>query len=76
MLDYFVVCDRILPLVNRMVIDDKLENSLTNYCTRNKMKKAIDSDHYTLSLELSLQFYKSKIERIEQFNFRNKECQD
>ena len=75
-LDYFVVCDRILPFVNWMVIDEKQENCLTNYCTRNKMKKAFDSDHFTLSMELSLQFHKSKHERVEHFNFRNKECQD
>ena len=75
-LDYFVVCDRILPFVNWMLIDEKQENSLTNYCTRNKAKKAIDSDHFTLSMELGLKFHKNRNKRVEHFNFRNKECQE
>lgn len=73
-LDYFVVCDKILPFVTEMIIDEDQENPLTDYCTRNKSKRAIDSDHFTLRLDLSLKFYKQRTERVEQFNFRNKDC--
>ena len=30
-LDFFVVCDRVLPFINKMVIDDKREYILTNF---------------------------------------------
>ena len=75
-IDFFVVCDRILPLITKMKIDEKQETPLTNYDAKNKNKKATDSDHFSLFLELSLMFNQGKAERREVFNFRNKHCQN
>ena len=75
-LDFFLVCDRIRPFVIKMKIDENQEYPLTNYNSMNDKKKAIDSDHFTLLLELSLLFNKSRPQREELFNFRNKECQN
>ena len=59
-----------------MKIDEDQEYPLTNYTTNQKRRRAIDSDHFTLFLELSLLFCKRKEQRTELFNFRNTECQN
>ena len=71
-LDFFLVCDQILPLVSKMIIDEKGEIALTKYRRGNIVK----SDHNMLILKIDLAFHKeNKHERIEMFNLRNKECQ-
>ena len=70
-LDFFIVCNQILPLVTRMVVDVKGELSMTRYSG-----KVIKSDHRMLKLEVNLEFHKEKKhERIEVFNVRNVKCQ-
>ena len=46
-LDFFVVCSRVLPHITKMVIDEKRKHILTNYRNVRKGVKAIDSDHFT-----------------------------
>ena len=71
-LDFFVVCEKILPHVTRMVIDEKGLNALTKYRGGNPVK----SDHNMLKLELNLTVHgEEKHIRIEMFNLRNKACQ-
>ena len=43
-LDFFLVCDQILPLVSRMVVDEKGEIALTKY----KRGIIVKTDHHTL----------------------------
>ena len=45
-LDFFVVCSRILPYITSMVIDEEKKHILTNYKTAKKGSKATDSDLY------------------------------
>ena len=74
-LDVFVVCDKILPHTTRMVINEKREHTLTNYRTVKHLGRIIESDHNPLFLYLNLQFSRLRNERIEIFQFRNKESQ-
>ena len=59
-----------------MVIDNDKNHILTNYKAARKNGKAVDSDHYTLYLDLELEIKKEKPERHEIYNFKNKECQE
>ena len=69
MIDFYVVCDKILPLITRMTIDQS--GALTKYKGR-----VVQSDHCRLDLELELEFHKEKKhERQEVFNVKNKTCQ-
>ena len=71
-LDFFIICDKLLPFVKSLQIDEEKCHSLTNF---NPRKKIIESDHNTMILELSLQFLKRGKSRTELFNFRNTESQ-
>ena len=75
-LDFFVVCTRVLPFVRKMVIDEKKEYILTNYKPAKNGEKAKDSDHFTQYLDINLKIIPSKPVRKEIFNFNCKESQE
>ena len=54
-LDFFVVCDKILPHVTKMEIDEKSKYALTKY-----KKKVVKSDHNMLLMEVDLMFHTEK----------------
>ena len=74
-LDFFVVCDRLLPFVSKMVIDEEKKFVLTNYEQVRKGGTAVDADHHTQFMDLDLEIRSEKPERIEIFNFKNEEGQ-
>ena len=70
-LDFFVVCDKLLPLVTHMTIDETGYNSLTRY-----KGTCVKSDHMKIEMEANLIFHKEeKHERLIVFNVKNKKCQ-
>ena len=62
-LDFFVVCDRVLPFLKKMVIDEDKEYVLTNYQNVNRGGVAVDSDHFTQYMDLDLKFESEKPQR-------------
>ena len=74
-LDFFVVCDRVLPHITRMVIDSDKNHVLTNYKPARKGEKAVDSDHMTEYMDLNIKLEPEKPVRQEIFNFKNREAQ-
>ena len=74
-LDVFVVCDKIIPYATRMVVDEKREHVLTNYSAVKRVGRIVESDHNPVFLYLNLQFSRIRNERVEIFQFRNKESQ-
>ena len=74
-LDFFVVCDLVLPHVTKMVIDESKKHVLTNYQAVRAGRKATDSDHFTEYMDIDLQIIKEKPVRQEVYNFKNQECQ-
>ena len=58
------------------MIDDSKKHILTNFKTAKSTGKAVDSDHYTLYLDLNLMISKERPEREEIFNFKDKKCQE
>ena len=70
-LDFFLVCEKLLPLVTKLTIDEKGETALVRY-----KGKVVKSDHRMLKLELNLQINnRTNHKKVEIFNFRNKKCQ-
>ena len=61
-LDVFIACDKIVPYITRMKIDEKWEQVLSNYSKFKQMKRVIESDHNPIFLYLNLQFSKLKNE--------------
>ena len=74
-LNFFLVCFKVLPYVTRMVIDEQKKFVLTNYKQVSKTGKAVDSDHFTEYLDLDIQIEPEKPERVEIFNFKEEESQ-
>ena len=74
-LDFFVVCERVLPFVVKMHIDESKQFILTNYASVKYGGRAKDSDHFTQYLDLKLKVKREKPERIEMYDFKDIEGQ-
>ena len=74
-LDFFVVCNLVLPYITKMTIDENKKHILTNYKSVKSRNKATDSDHFTEYIDLNLEIVQEKPVREELFNFKNKEAQ-
>ena len=74
-LDFFIVCSKVLPYITQMVIDEEKQYILTNYRNIKNRGKATDSDHFTQYLDLDLEFIKEKPVRQEIFDFKDEEAQ-
>ena len=75
-IDFFIVCEKVRPFLDKMVIDEPRKHVLTNFNPIRTGGRAIESDHNTELLKLSLQYDQKKPERLEVFNFKNTECQE
>ena len=75
-MDFFVVCDKVLPLVEKMIVDEARQHVLTNFNPIRTGGKSVESDHNTEILKLNMQYQGGKKERVEIFNFKNPECQE
>ena len=53
-IDFYVVCERVLPYVKSMKIDNGKVHMLTNYSNVDKEGRAINSDHFPMSMEINL----------------------
>ena len=74
-LDVFVTCERILPFISKMKVDEKREHVLTNFNSVKSAGRVIESDHNPVILEVNLEFSQIKPVRINVFQFKNKESQ-
>ena len=71
-MDFLVVCDKVLPLVEKMIVDEARQHVLTNFIGG----KSVESDHNNEILKLNMQYHEQKKERVEIFNFKNAQCQE
>ena len=74
-IDFFVVCNKVLPYVKKMVIDVKKEFILTNYERMKLDGKVIDTDHYTQYIELDFEIETPKPEKVQIYDFKKKTSQ-
>ena len=75
-LDFFVVCNRIISLITGMEIDDMKKNVPTNYTQVRKGGRAVDSDHVPLELTLDMKIPPTRPTRVVVYNFNNKNGQN
>ena len=71
-IDFFVVCNRVLPFVKKMIIDEEKKYILTNYEKVKKGGRAINSDHFTQFMDLELEIGEVKPERVEIYDIKKK----
>ena len=71
-IDFFVVCERVLPFVINMKIDNHKQHTLTNF---KEGEDSVDSDHLPLVMKVNLQTVTKKKERIEILDINNKKQQ-
>ena len=74
-IDFYVVCERVLPYVTKMIIDSDRKYSVTNYSQIKQGGQGIDSDHNTMFLKLLLQLCPTKIKKRLLYNLKNAKCQ-
>ena len=70
-IDLFLVCGKLKPFIQKMVVDEKQENPLTNFNGFNRGKKITESDHNRLELILKIETPQIKPQREELFNFKS-----
>ena len=70
-LDFFIVCNKILPFILKLVIDEERKFSLTNY-----NGKVTESDHFTMIFEVNLSMERKATQRVEMYNFKNQQNQE
>ena len=75
-LDFFIVCSRVLPYVTSMVIDESKKYVLTNYEKVRKGGTAHDTDHATEIMDINLSVLTEKPERKEMLNLKDKDAQE
>ena len=75
-LDFFVVCAKVLPYIISMEIDESKKYVLTNYEQARKGGKVSDTDHATEILDVDMDILVEKPERREIFNFKDRESQE
>ena len=74
-IDFFVVCERMLPYVKQMVIDNHKNHKIAHFHNVKKGGKPIDSDHFPMWLEIELKVSPEKPEKTEIQNFKDTEGQ-
>ena len=70
-LDFYVVCERVLASVTEMEIDTDKKYILTNFQGVKAGGKAVNTDHLTTLLKVNLKVLPEKPNRIEMFNFKD-----
>ena len=75
-LDFFIVNERLLPFVTKMIIDEERNFTLSNFAQIKKNGRVIETDHNGLILEMNIKMKKKKSERVEIFNLKNRACQE
>ena len=67
-IDFGIVCDKLLPYVERFLVDEKKEYPLSNF---SKKKRALHSDHNALITKLNLKYEPQKPIRNVIYNYRD-----
>ena len=70
-IDFYVVCDRVLPLIQSMEIFHHTTHNLTNYYKSDNKYEAVSSDHAPLFMEVRLEALPSIKQKIEIPNFQD-----
>ena len=70
-IDFYVVCERVLPHVTYMKIDNGKNHILTNFFNIDSDGKAVNSDHFPLNMEVKLESSPIIKQKVEIINFKD-----
>ena len=74
-LDVFIVCSKVLPLIKHMTIDHNRKYGLSNFRAKKVTGRVTTTDHHPVILTLDLSIPTVKQQRKSDFNFKDKEGQ-
>ena len=74
-IDFYVVCQRVLPFIESMEIFNHTDHNLTNYYKSETKYEAVTSDHAPLFMEIKLEALPIKKKRVQINNFQDIESQ-
>ena len=74
-IDFVVVCSRVLPFITEMVIDEANTHITTNYTQSKHNVKAVNSDHNTQFVKMNIHVIPHREKKREIYNFKNIKCQ-
>ena len=70
-IDFVVVCSRVLPYLTEMIIDEANKFITTNYTQAKNRVKAINSDHNTEFVKMNIYIVPNKVVKREIYNLKN-----
>ena len=70
-IDFVLVCAKLLPFVRKMKIDKERKFTLTNFCKKKKGNKAKSTDHNPIYVDFSMKFQRQVEERKTFFNYKD-----
>ena len=68
---YFFVCEKILPFVTGMIVDERGEHQLTNFYDKPNRGKVTETDNAMVQLHVNLKFDIQKPQRTEAYNYKS-----
>ena len=68
MIDFVIVCDNVLPFVQKLLVDEGKTYALSNYSKDNRITH---NDHNSMITELNLKVEEPKPERVTVFDWKN-----
>ena len=74
-IDFFVVCKRVLPHVQGMIIDNDKQHRITNFFNIKKGKNTTDADHTTMWMKINMKIAPEKPDKVELINFKDTDAQ-
>ena len=75
-LDFFVVCNKVLLYVTNMAVDEEKENIPSNYTQVRRGGKVVDSDHMVIEINLNIRIPPTRPARVIIYNFKNQQGRD
>ena len=72
--DFGVLCDRVLPYVEKMRIDESKVDTLANFSPKKQGQPAKTSDHNSIFVNFNINVRPEKIERKEVYVFHDEEA--
>ena len=75
-LDFFVVCNKILAYVTNMVVDEDKQNIPYNYTQVMRGGKVVNSDHMVIEINLNIKIPPTRPTRVTIYNFNDQQARD
>ena len=75
-LDFFIINDKVRPLVKKMIVDEQRDYTLINLAQIKKNQRMIETDHNAIIVEMEVETENNKQNREEIFNLKSEVGQE